>query len=70
MTLNEVPPSADCRIIWMLSPLARKVGSFCRFAEEDHIRVVANTGSGVIIESGGHRYILGAEAAEAIRVEF
>ena len=70
MTLNEVPPRADCRITWMLSPLARKVGSFCRLNEEDRIRVIANTGSGVIIEAGGRRYILGAEAAAAIRVEF
>ena len=70
MTLNEVPAKAVCHITWMLSPLARRIGSFCQLAEEDTIRVVANTGNGVIIESGGHRFILGAEAAAAIRVEY
>ena len=66
-TLNDIPAGSTCRITWMVSGIARSIKEFCRMETDDRLRIISNTGSGVIIAA--KRYALSKDAASSIRVE-
>ena len=68
-TLNDVPGRMSCRITWMISKTAQSIREFCHLETDERIRVISNSGDGLIFAHDGKRYALSADAASAIRVE-
>lgn len=68
LSLHDVQAGRTCIIVWLLGQMGDYLHEACNFTEDDTLNILSNDCCGMIVCHGNHRYALGPEAAEAVKV--